>query len=237
MSVGELSLRVPASCRPGDQHKTQRELTEIVEEYVEGVFRLREAMGKVTTGELAEYMQVSAGSATSMVKKLCAMGLASRKKYRAIELTAAGEALAKQLSRSHRILKRFLVDALGLPWNDVHELACKLEHYVSVDVIERMYDRIGRPARCPHGTPIDLDVHDECVRLSDVDAGAKCTVLKITNERFEFLAYLEEIGLLPDVEFLVESISPVDELLRLRIGAKEVTVGREVTLHIWVQIA
>jgi DtxR family Mn-dependent transcriptional regulator len=237
MAVSEHSLRVPASCRPGDHHKTKRGTTEIVEEYVEGIFRLHEAMGKVTTGELADYMQVSAGSATSMVKKLSQMGLAKYTPYKSVTLTPEGERLAKQLSRTHRILKRFLVDAVGLPWNDVHELACKLEHYISGDVIDMMYEKLGRPSRCPHGTLIDLDAPDHSQRLADAKLGQEVRVSKITNERFEFLKFLEDSGLLPDARVTVIDAAPGDDLMHINVNGKPMSVGREVGRHVWVEPA
>ncbi len=229
-----MSLRVPASCRPGDMHKTERAYTEIVEEYVEGVYRLKEALGTVSTGDLAEYMCVSAGSVTSMLKKLKQQGLVEYEKYKGVTLTPMGEKLAKQLSRAHRILKRFLVDIVGLPWNDVHELACKLEHYISPDVIEQMYERLGRPEKCPHGTPIDTDVDDKSFRLMEANVGDCLKVVKVTNERYEFLRFLEEIGLLPEVEFEAVGATEFDGLIHLKIGGKPITVGREVSRHVWV---
>ncbi|MCW5946721.1 MAG: metal-dependent transcriptional regulator [Fimbriimonadales bacterium] len=237
MAVSEHSLRVPASCRPGDHHKTKRGTTEIVEEYVEGIFRLQEAIGQVTTGELADYMQVSAGSATSMVKKLHQMGLAKYEPYKSVSLTKKGERLAKQLSRTHRILKKFLVDSVGLPWNDVHELACKLEHYIDSDVIEIMYAKLGRPERCPHGTPINLDAPDNSFRLAEAEVGVPHRIVKITNERHEFLKFLEDLSMLPGSKIKILELSPIDSLMRIEVAGKPFTVGPEVGRHVWVELA
>ncbi len=235
MAEGDLSLQVPASCRPGESGKTKRDFTEIVEEYVEGIYRLREGLGRATTGELADYMCVSPGSATSMVRKLDHLGLVKYTPYKSVELTADGEKLAKVLTRTHRVLKRFLVDMVGLPWNDVHELACKLEHYMSADVIDRMYERLDRPKTCPHGNPINPDEEDGSVRLADTAVGDKLRMVKVTNERYEFLKFLEEVGLLPGKEFEFVGATEIDGLLHLGVGGKRVTVGREVARHVGVQ--
>lgn len=187
MAGHDTSLRVPASCRPGEHHKTRREVTEIVEEYVEGIFRLREALGKVTTGDLAEYMCVSAGSASAMLRRLKDLRLVKHEPYRSIELTEEGERLAKQLTRTHRILKRFLVDVVGLPWNDVHEIACKLEHHVSGDVVDQIFDRLGRPATCPHGNPIDPDTEDGSIPLYRAAEGQVWVVQRLrTRDMISF---------------------------------------------------
>lgn len=230
-----ISLRVPASCRPGENQRTKRAFTEIVEEYVEGIYRLREALGKVTTGDLAEYMCVSPGSATAMLKKLKQLGLAKYERYKGVNLTPNGEKLAKLLSRSHRILKSFLVNAVGLPWNDVHELACKLEHYISPDVIELMYEKIGRPKTCPHGNPIDPDFDDGSFRLADACIGDHLEVVKLTNESYEFLKFIEDIGLVPGAEFIAVGSTEFDGLIHLEIKGKPITVGREVSRHVWVK--
>jgi DtxR family Mn-dependent transcriptional regulator len=236
MPVKEFSLRVPASCRPGDEHKTQRAFTESVEEYVEGILRLQKEVDRVSTGEIAVYMCVSAGSATSMVKKLAEMGLVEHEPYQGIRLTSFGEKVAKQLTRAHRILERFLVDQLDLPWDDVHELACKLEHYISEDIIDRIDRKLGHPKTCPHGNPIDPDSEDSSIRLGDAGVGPLRAV-RISDERIEFLQHLDGLGLRPGVEFEAIGSTSIDSLIHLRINEKEVTVGKEVARHLWVEPA
>lgn len=233
MSSREISLRVPASCRPGDQHQRERAFSESVEEYVEGIYRLQKEVDRVSTGEVATYMMVSAGSATSMVKKLAEMKLVEHLPYQGIRLTEFGEKVAKQLTRSHRILERFLVDMLELPWNDVHELACKLEHYISEDIIDRIDAKLGHPTTCPHGNPVDADAPDPSLRLQDAKAG-RLRVYRISDERVEFLQHLESLGLLPGREFEAVGSSQIDSLIHLRIDGREATVGKEVARHLWV---
>jgi DtxR family Mn-dependent transcriptional regulator len=228
-----LSLRVPASCRPGDEHKTQRAFSESVEEYVEGIYRLQREVDRVSTGEVAAYMCVSAGSATTMVKKLADLGLVQHEPYQGIRLTPFGEKIAKQLMRAHRILEVLLVDHLGLPWNDVHELACKLEHYLSEDIIDKIDEKVGRPRFCPHGNPVDVDAPDPSVRLQDAQPGP-LRVYRISDERVPFLQHLEAIGLLPGAEFEAIGATAIDSLIHLNVGGRPFTVGAEVARHVWV---
>jgi DtxR family Mn-dependent transcriptional regulator len=224
---------VPASCRPGDEHKTQRAFSESVEEYVEGIFRLQKEVDRVSTGEVAVYMCVSAGSATTMIKKMADLGLVEHTPYQGIRLTEFGEKVAKQLTRAHRILERFLVDHLELPWNDVHELACKLEHYISEDVINRIDRKLGHPSTCPHGNPVNPDDHDPSIRLQDAKPG-KLRMCRISDERVEFLHHLETIGLLPGVEFEAVGSTTIDSLIHLTVAGRPITVGKEVARHVWV---
>ena len=230
-----LTLRVPASCRPGQQDRAQRLFSESVEEYVEGIYRLQKEVEKVSTGEIATYMMVSAGSVTTMVKRLAELGLVDHEPYQGISLTPFGAKVAKQLTRAHRILERFLVEVLELPWNDVHELACKLEHYLSDEVINQMDRKLGHPKTCPHGNPIDEDEPDNSFRLEEAMRGSKLVVKRISDERVEFLKHLEEIGLTPGVEFVAVSSTTIDSLIQLQVGTKSVTVGREVARHVWVE--
>lgn len=233
MPTKEISLRVPASCRPGDEHKTQRAFSESVEEYLEGILRLQKEVDRVSTGEIATYMCVSPGSVTTMIKKMAELGLVEHTPYQGIRLLSLGEKVAKQLTRAHRILERFLVDTLELPWNDVHELACKLEHYISEDIIDRIDRKLGHPSVCPHGNPVDPDFEDGSVRLQDARRG-KLRVQKITDERVEFLIHLEQLGLLPGTEFEAVGSTPIDSLIHLDIGGQRQTVGKEVARHVWV---
>lgn len=237
MASKEISLRVPASCRPGNQDKAQRAFSESVEEYLEGIFRLQKEVDKVSTGEIATYMMVSAGSVTTMIKKMAELGLVEHEPYQGISLTPMGERVAKQLTRAHRILEVFLVDTLELPWNDVHELACKLEHYISEDIITQIDKKLNHPKTCPHGNPVDPDFKDGSIRLHDAQQGDRLKVVKITDERVEFLRHLEEIGLLPGVEFQAVGWTPIDDLIHLQIGDKKHTVGRVVARHVWVSPA
>ncbi len=235
MTSKELSLRVPASCRPGDQHRTRRAFSESVEEYLEGIFRLQKEVATVSTGELATYMVVSAGSVTTMIKKMADLGLVLHEPYQGVRLTPSGELLAKQLTHAHRILEVFLVQTLELPWNDVHELACKLEHYICEDIIAQIDRKLDHPTTCPHGNPVDPDQDDASFRLEDAEEGAHLVVVKVTDERVEFLAHLEEVGLLPGVRFTAVGSTPVDNLIHLEIGGTFHTVGRVVGRHLWVR--
>jgi DtxR family Mn-dependent transcriptional regulator len=235
MTIKETTLRVPASCRPADEGRTKSQFTESVEEYSEGIFRLQQDSEKVTTGELATYMTVSPGSVTTMVKKLQELGLVNHEKYQGIRLTPMGEQLAKQLTRTHRILEVFLVDMLELPWNDVHELACKLEHYLPDDLIRRIERKLGHPKTCPHGNPVNPEEPHGSYRLREAHVGDHLQVVRITDERVEFLHHLEELQLTPGAEFDVLGSEPFDELIRLRINGNEHTVGRAVSTHLWVK--
>jgi DtxR family Mn-dependent transcriptional regulator len=234
--VKEVMLRVPASCRPSAHNREKHELTESIEEYTEGIYRLQEELEVVSTNDIARYMCVAAPSVTTMLKKLTDLGLVDHTPYKGVHLTEKGEALSIALLRKHRLVERMLVDFLELPWDDVHELACKLEHYISEDVADRIAKALNYPKTCPHGNPVDATENDGSRRLAGGAVGDNLTVAKITDERLEFLSYVMEIGLLPGTRVQVKARTPFGDVMTLRVeGLDEpVAIGCEVANSIWV---
>ena len=102
-----------------------------------------------------------------------------------------------------------LVDFLELPWEDVHELACKLEHFISEAVADRIAHAMNYPTTCPHGNPIDATFKDGSRRLAECEVGSELTVAKISDERLEFLSYVMDIGLMPGYADYPESANAV----------------------------
>jgi DtxR family Mn-dependent transcriptional regulator len=231
---------VPPSCRPkGAKDHEKSELTESIEEYTEGVYRLQEELSVVGTGDIAKYMSVAPASVTTMLKKMAELGLVEHTPYQGVRLTEKGEALSVALLRKHRLLERLLVDFLELPWDDVHDLACKLEHYISEDVASRIAKALNYPTTCPHGNPIDATAQDGSRRLSEAQVGDATSIVKVTDERPEFLTYLLEIGLVPQTPVRIKSRTPFGDVMTLEVAGREgdVAIGRDVASSIWVDSA
>ncbi len=237
MAVKEVRLRVPASCRPkGARDHQKSEITESVEEYVEGIWRLEREMQTVGTGEIAQYMNVAPASVTTMLKRLSDLGLVQHSPYQGVKCTERGETLAVNLLRKHRLIERLLTDFLDLPWDGVHDLACKLEHYISMDVADRIEEAMGHPTTCPHGNPVNALEEDNSIRLLDMRATTEIVIAKISDERDEFLTYLYDIGLTPGARASIVERTPFGDVLTLRVEgqAREVAVGKEVSTAVWV---
>ena len=233
----EVSLRVPATCRPrAARDREKHELSESIEEYTEGIFRLQEEVEAVSTGDIARYMTVSPASVTTMLKRLAEFGLVEHTPYQGVRLTAKGEELSVSLLRKHRLVERMLVDFLELPWEDVHDLACKLEHYLSEEVADRIARALNYPTTCPHGNPVDALAKDSARRLSDTAVGEDLIVARISDERIEFLTYVLEIGLVPHTRIRVQSRTPFGDVMTLHVDGKDahVAIGRDVAGSIWV---
>jgi DtxR family Mn-dependent transcriptional regulator len=129
-------------------------LSESIQDYLKSVYKLQARDGKVTIGALAKDQSVSPASASAMVKKLAALDLLEHEKYRGARLTGAGERVAVEVIRHHRLLELYLAETLGLHVDDVHDEADRLEHVISEELEARIDKALGYPTHDPHGDPI-----------------------------------------------------------------------------------
>ena len=133
---------------------SQQPLTEAIQHYLREIYKLGQAGGGVSVTALAKAQEVSPASASAMVKKLSALELAQHERYRGVELTAAGERVALEVIRHHRLLELYLAETLGLHVDDVHDEADRLEHVISEELEARIDSALGFPTHDPHGDPI-----------------------------------------------------------------------------------
>ena len=170
------------------------------EEYLQSLFWLQEAGLPMTGANIARAMQLSAPTVHEMVGRLERDGYITRDKEKTIAFTASGAERAEEIVRRHRMIERFLTDVLGVPWDEVHEEAERLEHAMSPVLEERMQVAIAGAETCPHGHPIVAGARLAGVPLADVEVGASVRVLRFENEAEELLHYLKAAGLEPGLE-------------------------------------
>lgn len=208
------------------------EATVAEEEYLQTIFWLMEAGLPLTGANIAKAMQLSPPTVHEMIKRLEKDGYVTRGADKILHLTVEGRAEAEQITRRHRMIERFLTDVLGIPWDEVHEEAERLEHAMSPVLEERMRAAIGEANTCPHGHPID-GVREEGAPLADVDLGAKVVVLRFENEAESLLHYLMDIGLEPGLEGTVTASDDEAVLIESADGKHEVTrtVAETVTVR------
>jgi len=171
--------------------------TEAEEEYLQSIFWLQEAGLPMTAANLARAMQLSAPTVHEMVGRLERDGYVRRDASKRLEFTPEGLEHARGIVRRHRLIERFLTDVLGIPWDEVHEEAERLEHAMSPVLEERMLAAIGNAKTCPHGHPIEAGNRIEGVPLADVEVGAKVTIMRFENEAEDLLHYLKDVGVEP----------------------------------------
>jgi DtxR family transcriptional regulator, Mn-dependent transcriptional regulator len=133
---------------------SQEPLTEAIQHYLREIYKLAQGAGPVSVSALARAQEVSPASASAMVKKLAALGLADHEPYRGISLTQAGERVALEVIRHHRLLELYLAETLGVHVDDVHAEADRLEHVISEELEARIDSALGFPTHDPHGDPI-----------------------------------------------------------------------------------
>jgi DtxR family Mn-dependent transcriptional regulator len=154
----------------------------------------------MTGANIARAMQLSAPTVHEMVGRLERDGYITRDREKTIAFTTAGAERAEGIVRRHRMIERFLTDVLGVPWDEVHAEAERLEHAMSPVLEERMYAAIAGAETCPHGHPISSGTRVAGVPLADVQVGASVRVLRFENEAEELLRYLKASGLEPGLE-------------------------------------
>jgi len=175
------------------------------EEYLQTIFWLKEAGLPITAANVARAMQVSAPTVHEMVGRLEADGYVHRLEDKSLEFTESGHEHAAGVVRRHRLIERFLTDVLGIPWDEVHEEAERLEHAMSPVLEERMLAAIGDAKTCPHGHPIVEGAREPGVPLADVEEGAAVRILRFENEAEDLLHYLKDVGLRPGLEATIAS--------------------------------
>jgi DtxR family Mn-dependent transcriptional regulator len=207
-----------------------------------GVTALPPPQRLLPMGQLAAALEVAPGTATTMVKALAESGLVEYEPYAGVRLSAAGEKLAALVLRRHRLVELFLVQVMGLRWDEVHEEAELLEHVVSERLIDRMDEMLGRPEVDPHGDPIPDS--DGIVKPQRAESLLTCplhtrvTVTRILDQDKAFLRFIEGHELKPGESIEVEERDPAADSVRLRgRNDRHVTIGTRAASKLLVQVA
>jgi DtxR family Mn-dependent transcriptional regulator len=176
----------------------------------------------VSTGELAQALNVSPGTVTGMLKTLSEASLATYTPYEGARLTESGQRLALKIIRRHRLLELFLVETLKMSWDEVHEEAEHMEH-------DRIDDYLGYPAVDPHGDPIpraDGSLAEiEGTPLARCRPGQPFRVARVMDQDPAFLRYLSECGLdLHATGILLEN-RPESGAVVCQLGERSIALG------------
>ena len=196
-------------------------------------------MDRVSTNVLAERLSVASPSVSAMVKRLNEErpALINYESHRGVSLTEVGQRQALEIIRHHRLLETFLVQVLGYRWDEVHEEAERLEHYISEKLEDRIAEYLGSPEYDPHGAPIPTKdgriprLH--CMSLTGLPEGHTVKVLRVRNDEPGVLRYLTSLGIAPGVYIAVREKAPFDGPIHVRVG----DVGHEIEHAIGLNIA
>jgi DtxR family transcriptional regulator, Mn-dependent transcriptional regulator len=218
------------------------ELTAAVQDYAKAIFTLETREGSASTSALAALLDVQPGSVSGMLRKLSSLDLVEHEPYHGVRLTERGRRVALEVIRHHRLLELFLVESLGMSWDEVHAEAEVLEHALSEELEELIAAKLGDPTRDPHGDPIPtrelMLPQSESRSLYELEPGEQATFTRVSDADPEMLRFLAERDIVPGTELEVVERQPFDGPIYVRCGdavhvlgavlARAMRVGEEV---------
>lgn len=197
------------------------QVTAVVEEYLEAVYRLQERSGVARTSDIVKALKVAPGTVTNTVERLEKEGYITHEPYRGVKLTERGLKIALQVVRRHRLSERLLTDILHVEWTKVHDAACKLEHGITDEIIKPLEKALRHPKTCPHGNPIPTKcggiIENKSYLLSTLNEQEQGTIMKITEEKSNILRYLDSLGLVPGALIQVVEKAPFDGPITVKV--------------------
>ncbi len=203
----------------------------IIEEYLEGIYRLQDKSGVARTSELVNLLKVAPGTVTNTVERLEREGYITHEPYRGVKLTEKGRKIALQVIRRHRLSERLLTDILHVEWDKAHGAACELEHAITDDIVKNLEKVLGHPKTCPHGNPIPTKCgklfEDESESLADLNPREEGIMTKITEEEADLLQYLATLGLKPGAYIEIVEKAPFNGPITLKVDGINRALSRK----------
>ncbi len=206
-------------------------LSDVMEDYLKAIYQLQgDSEERIRTSEIAEELEVTSPTVTSMVEKLEERGLLDREKYRGVRLTDEGETVALEVVRHHRLLEAYLTEHLDFDWAEVHEEADRLEHHISEEFESRLAEALDDPEVDPHGSPIpgaNLEPPETSLgeSIAAFGEGDLVVVEEVADRDPDVLSYLADHGLAPGVELEIVEVAPFG-----MVTARPVDADRTVSL-------
>jgi DtxR family Mn-dependent transcriptional regulator len=218
---------------PGEQR-----ITPSMEDYLKAIYKLEHNNAPVTNQRLADELKFSGPSVTNMIKRLNELRLVTHNPYHGVHLTPAGQQVALEVVRHHRLLELYLSEALGFDWDQVHAEAELLEHHVSEELEARMEQVLGFPEFDPHGDPIptrtgELPMRQD-IALTEALLDQFVVITRVSDRNPDHLRFLGEMNLRPGVELQVTEIMPFGGPVRVSVDRHEHLVPLEVAAAIRV---
>lgn len=210
-------------------------MSQAQEDYLKSIFALARDGNKVSTQALADRLGVSAASVTNMVKRLADLKLVEYERYQGVSLTEPGRKVAVEMLRHHRLLELYLTQALGYTWDEVHDEAELLEHFISEKLEARIAEALGHPVFDPHGAPIPTLEGElpqtESLSLLQQELQRDLEITRVTDTDGEILKELAQRHLVPGVSVVIMGRPPTGSV-HLRVGREECLVPPSLCKHV-----
>jgi len=221
-----------------ETHELAERISPAIEDYLKAIYTLGRTQAQVTTSLLADHLGFKPASVTGMLKTMADLHLVSYTPYHGVKLTTAGERIALEVVRHHRLIELYLVEALGFGWDEVHDEAERLEHHISEKLEARIAAHLGEPTFDPHGDPIpSLEgtlPTDKGARLADLTVGEYGCISRVRDQQPERLRYLADLGLVPGATLEVIASAPFDGPLSVRVGTEVHPLDRRLAREIYI---
>lgn len=212
-----------------------------IEDYLQTIYSLETEGEKVISARLARWMRVTPPTAWATVQRMHRDGMVALDDKKTIQLTPKGRRLAENIARRHRLSERFLSDMLGLGWAEAHEQAHQFEHGLTPVIEERIFELLGHPTTCPHGSPIPgtgATLSPDLVPLDSLEMGEGATIRFISEELeedLELLRYLERHRLKPGQAIRVQEKVASTGVIMIEADGEAVSLGLPVAARIRVE--
>jgi len=209
--------------------------------YLEAIYYLAHEGEQVRPGRLAEWLGVSPPTVTVSLQRLVRDGLVTVDSGRTISFTEAGEVAAAAVVRRHRVVECWLSEELGFDWVTADAEAERVAYALSDVVLDRLYEKLGQPATCPHGNEIPgaASADRRLVSLALLEAGAAARVSRISelaeHDSPQVLGLLDDEGVVPGVRVVAEPRSGDPGVVLVRVGGRTVALSRTTAASVWVE--
>ncbi len=213
-------------------------LSQAVQDYLKTIYKL-EDNGLVSTTAIAKELNISGASVTGMLKRLSTMKLVDYNSYKGVKLTQEGRKVALEIIRHHRLLELYLKEALGFPLEKVHDEACRLEHVISHEFVDKINAILGNPEFDPHGHPIPskdglINKNSEKLLVTAVN-GDTVIINRLNDTDSEMLAYFEKKGLIPGVKLKIIDKAPFNGPITAFFNGENQIIGNEIARNIYIE--
>ena len=211
-----------------------------VEDYVKVIYKLSLENKPVTPSHVAEHLGVSSAAVTKMVKKLQELKLVGYVRAKGLKLSPAGQAIALEVIRHHRLIEIYLTEALGYSWDQVHDEAERLELVISEQFEDKIEKLLDFPTHDPHGSPIPTREgqveNPELAMLADLSPGQRGVIQRVNDDDPAMLTFLGDLGMYPGTLVEMMAKEPYGGPLRVRVSGKDHAVGSELAANVFVSI-
>ncbi len=218
-----------------------KDISQTHQDYLKAIYMVLSRGQEASNSAIAQALGVAPASATNMVKRLAEAGLIEHIPYRGVQLTPAGQQVALEMVRHHRLIELFLHDILEMPWDQVHVEAERLEHAISEEVEEAIARKLGYPAVDPHGDPIPdrngrlVETADE-VLLTDLEPGCTARLARVHAQDVDRLRYLGDLGLYPGAQVAVLERAPFHGPLLVEVNGASRMVAFDLAVELSVEL-